>query len=102
MLTPRGRTGPLCPWVGVHLRPCSPAGRRHGIRNLTAPVAAGGGNCAAQAALFLSHSCTTVHVIIRRDDPNTSMSRHLIYRIERNPRIVVWPATQVTALTGTS
>lgn len=30
------------------------------------------------------------------------MSRHLIYRIERNPRIVVWPSTQVTALTGTS
>jgi thioredoxin reductase len=101
MLTPRGRTGPLCPLVGVHLRPCSPAGKRHGIRNLTAPVAGGDGNCARQAALFLSHSCATVHVIIRRDAPDTSMSRHLIYRIERNPRIVVWPSTQVTALTGT-
>jgi thioredoxin reductase (NADPH) len=43
-----------------------------------------------------------VHVIIRRDAPDTSMSRHLIFRIERNPRIVIGPSTQVTALTGTS
>ena len=50
-----------------------------------------------QAALFLSHSCATVHVIIRRDATDTPMSRHLTYRIERNPRIVVWPSTQVTA-----
>jgi hypothetical protein len=42
-----------------------------------------------QAALFPSHSCTTVHVIIRRDAPDTSMLQHLFCRIERNPRIVV-------------
>jgi thioredoxin reductase (NADPH) len=29
------------------------------------------------------------------------MSRYLLDRIERDPRIVVWPSTQVTALTGT-
>ena len=28
------------------------------------------------------------------------MSRYLIDRIEQNPRITVWPRTQVTALTG--
>ena len=67
------------------------------------PVAVvGGGNSAGQAALFLSRSCTTVHVIIRRDALAASMSRYLLDRIERNPRIVVWPSTQVTALTGTS
>jgi thioredoxin reductase (NADPH) len=68
----------------------------------TGPVAiVGGGNSAGQAALFLSRSCTTVHVIIRRDALAASMSRYLLDRIERNPRIVVWPSTQVTALTGT-
>jgi len=67
------------------------------------PVAiVGGGNSAGQAALFLSRSCTTVHVIIRRDALETSMSRYLLDRIERNPGIVVWPSTQVTALMGTS
>jgi thioredoxin reductase (NADPH) len=66
------------------------------------PVAiVGGGNSAGQAALFLSRSCTTVHVIIRRDVLESSMSRYLLDRIERNPGIVVWPATQVTALMGT-
>jgi thioredoxin reductase (NADPH) len=43
-----------------------------------------------------------VHVIIRRDALDASMSRYLIDRIERTPRIVVWPSTQVTALTGAS
>jgi thioredoxin reductase (NADPH) len=69
----------------------------------TGPVAiVGGGNSAGQAALFLSRSCATVHLIIRRDALETSMSRYLIDRIERNPGIVVSPGTQVTALTGTS
>ena len=69
----------------------------------TEPVAiVGGGNSAGQAALFLSRSCTKVHLIIRRDALDASMSRYLIDRIERNPGIVVWPSTQVTALTGTS
>ncbi len=69
----------------------------------TGPVAiVGGGNSAGQAALFLSRSCAAVHVIIRRDALDASMSRYLVDRIERNPGIVVWPSTQVTALAGTS
>jgi thioredoxin reductase (NADPH) len=69
----------------------------------TGPVAiVGGGNSAGQAALFLSRSCGTVHVIIRRTALDASMSRYLVDRIERNPRIIVWPSTQVTALTGTN
>jgi thioredoxin reductase (NADPH) len=69
----------------------------------TGPVAiVGGGNSAGQAALFLSRSCTKVHVIIRRDALGASISRYLVDRIERNPGIVVWPSTQVTALTGTN
>jgi thioredoxin reductase (NADPH) len=68
----------------------------------TGPVAVvGGGNSAGQAALFLSRSCTEVHLIIRRDSLDVSMSRYLINRIVQNPRIVVWPLSQVTELTGT-
>ena len=68
----------------------------------TGPVAiVGGGNSAGQAALFLSRSCAQVHVIIRGETLSASMSRYLVDRIERNPRIVVWPSTQVTALIGT-
>jgi thioredoxin reductase (NADPH) len=65
------------------------------------PVAiVGGGNSAGQAALFLSRSCTKVHLIIRRDALD-AMSRYLVDRIERNPGIAVWLSTHVTALTGT-
>ena len=65
------------------------------------PVAVvGGGNSAGQAALFLSRTSTEVHVIIRGDTLQTSMSRYLIDQIERNPRIIVTPRTQITALLG--
>ena len=65
------------------------------------PVAiVGGGNSAGQAALFLSRSSAEVHVIIRGETLETSMSRYLIDQIERNPRITVTPRTQVTALLG--
>lgn len=65
------------------------------------PVAVvGGGNSAGQAALFLSRSSAEVHIIIRGESLGASMSRYLIDRIEQNPRIIVWPRTQVTALTG--
>ena len=68
----------------------------------TDPVAiVGGGNSAGQAAMFLSRSSAAVHVIIRGETLETSMSRYLIDQIERNPRITVTPQTQVTALLGT-
>ena len=68
----------------------------------TSPVAiVGGGNSAGQAALFLSRSSAEVHIIIRGESLQASMSRYLIDRIEQNPRIIVSPRTQVTALTGT-
>ncbi|MCE0766013.1 FAD-dependent oxidoreductase [Pseudonocardia kujensis] len=68
----------------------------------TGPVAVvGGGNSAGQAALFLSRSSARVHLIIRGKALRASMSRYLIDRIERNPRIIVRPRTQVISLTGT-
>jgi thioredoxin reductase (NADPH) len=52
----------------------------------TGPAAVvGGGNSAGQAALFLSRSCTTVHMIVRRGDLGASMSRYLVERIEGTP-----------------
>lgn len=43
----------------------------------TGPIAiVGGGNSAGQAAIFLSRSCTKVHLIIRRDAMDASMSRY--------------------------
>jgi thioredoxin reductase (NADPH) len=68
----------------------------------TSPVAiVGGANSAGQAALFLSRSSAEVHLVVRGESLHASMSRYLIDRIEQNPRIIVWPRTQVTALTGT-
>jgi thioredoxin reductase (NADPH) len=65
------------------------------------PVAiVGGGNSAGQAALFLSRSSAAVHVIIRGQTLDSSMSRYLIDQIEQEPRITVTPRTQVTALLG--
>jgi thioredoxin reductase (NADPH) len=65
------------------------------------PVAVvGGGNSAGQAALFLSRSSAEVHVIIRGESLQTSMSRYLTDRIEQDSRITVWPRTEVTELTG--
>jgi thioredoxin reductase (NADPH) len=67
----------------------------------TDPVAiVGGGNSAGQAAMFLSRSSARVHLIIRGETLETSMSRYLIDQIERHPRITVTPRTQVTALLG--
>src|SRR5262249_56651717 len=61
----------------------------------------GGGNSVGQAALFLSRSRGQVHVIIRANTLDASMSRYLVDRIEREPRIIVSPHTQVTGLIGT-
>jgi thioredoxin reductase (NADPH) len=65
------------------------------------PVAiVGGGNSAGQAAMFLSESCHTVHLIVRRDGLEQTMSRYLIDQIERRANIVLQPNTEVRALDG--
>jgi thioredoxin reductase (NADPH) len=65
------------------------------------PVAiVGGGNSAGQAALFLGRTSASVHIIIRGQTLDSSMSRYLIDQIMRDRRITVTPRTQVTALIG--
>jgi thioredoxin reductase (NADPH) len=68
---------------------------------LTDPVGVvGGGNSAGQAAVFLADRCSRVHLFIRRSSLDETMSRYLIDQIERHPRIVLEPQTQVDELLG--
>ncbi len=65
-----------------------------------AVVVIGGGNSAGQAAVFLSQSSETVHLLARGPSLKDSMSRYLIQRIEENPRIQVHNSTELSALEG--
>ena len=63
-------------------------------------VIVGGGNSAGQAALFLSQSAEPLRLLIRSGDLGKDMSRYLVDRIERNPRIEVLTHTEVRELVG--
>ena len=94
--SPPGRATTGCPWTGSpssRASACTTRPPRWRPRPARAdPVAiVGGGNSAGQAALFLSRSSAQVHLIIRGESLETSMSRYLIDQIERNPRITVSP-----------
>jgi thioredoxin reductase (NADPH) len=83
--------------VGVYYAATQPEAQACG----TGPVAVvGGGNSAGQAALFLSRHCAPVHVFIRGESLEASMSRYLIDRIQQSPHIMVSPGTRVTGLIG--
>jgi thioredoxin reductase (NADPH) len=63
-------------------------------------VVIGGGNSAGQAAVFLSQSAATVHLLVRGAGLGDTMSRYLIGRIEENSRIQVHTSTELNALEG--
>src|ERR1700689_1858702 len=63
-------------------------------------VVIGGGNSAGQAAVFLSQSAATVHLLVRGAGLGDTMSRYLIRRIEENSRIQVHASTELNALAG--
>jgi len=63
-------------------------------------VIVGGGNSAGQAAVFLSQHAKHVHVVIRSESLEHSMSKYLIHRIDASPRITLHPRTEITALFG--
>jgi thioredoxin reductase (NADPH) len=65
-----------------------------------AVVVIGGGNSAGQAAVFLSQSAATVHLLVRGNSLGDTMSRYLIQRIEENPRIQAHNSTELKALEG--
>jgi len=63
-------------------------------------IVVGGGNSAGQAALFLAEIARSVHLLIRGDSLEDSMSRYLIRRIEENPAIDFRPHTEIQAVDG--
>ncbi|MFL5849286.1 MAG: FAD-dependent oxidoreductase [Solirubrobacteraceae bacterium] len=60
----------------------------------------GGGNSAGQAAIFLSGTTGTCHLMIRGGDLGKSMSRYLVDQIERDERLGVMHHTEVRELRG--
>ncbi|MFJ7198769.1 MULTISPECIES: FAD-dependent oxidoreductase [unclassified Streptomyces] len=67
------------------------------------PVAViGGGNSAGQAAMFLSRTSHPVHLLVRGEDLDHSMSRYLIEAIAANPKIRVRVRTEAVALVADS
>lgn len=63
-------------------------------------VVVGGGNSAGQGAVYLASKAKHVHVMIRRDSLDETMSRYLIRRIEETPNITLHPRTEITNLIG--
>jgi thioredoxin reductase (NADPH) len=60
----------------------------------------GGGNSAGQAAVFLSHGCTEVNVLVRGKSLADSMSRYLIQRLEDSTNVYLRTRTEIEALEG--
>jgi thioredoxin reductase (NADPH) len=63
-------------------------------------IVVGGGNSAGQAAVFLSESCTHVHILVRSSGLSDTMSRYLIRRIEEKPNITLHIHTELVVLEG--
>ncbi|WP_439679406.1 FAD-dependent oxidoreductase [Embleya sp. MST-111070] len=65
------------------------------------PVAVvGGGNSAGQAALFLADHASRVRLLVRAGELDAAMSRYLVDRVERHPKIEVLLRTEVRGITG--
>ena len=63
-------------------------------------IVVGGGNSAGQAAVHLASRARSVRVVVRGTALSSTMSRYLIDRIERAPRIEVMTETEVVAVHG--
>jgi len=60
----------------------------------------GGGNSAGQAAVFMSQNALKVHMLVRKSELASTMSRYLIQRLTENPQIEMHWDTEITALEG--
>jgi thioredoxin reductase (NADPH) len=63
-------------------------------------IVVGGGNSAGQAAVFLAGFARHVHIVIRGDGLNASMSNYLIRRIDAAANITLHLRTQIVELYG--
>ncbi|MGT2477473.1 FAD-dependent oxidoreductase [Paraburkholderia terrae] len=60
----------------------------------------GGGNSAGQAIVFLASHATSVHVLVRGQNLEHSMSSYLIERVASLPNVTIHMASEITALEG--
>jgi thioredoxin reductase (NADPH) len=60
----------------------------------------GGANSAGQAAMHFSRYAARVHMLVRGDSLQKSMSKYLIDQIEATPNIAVETCTEILALSG--
>ncbi len=60
----------------------------------------GGGNSAGQAAMYLTRTCSHVHVLVRGPSLAASMSDYLLSRLMAHPKITIHTGTQVSELKG--
>jgi thioredoxin reductase (NADPH) len=60
----------------------------------------GAGNSAGQAALFLSRTAARVHLLVRGNSLNATMSDYLIQRIMASQTITLHLETEIVALSG--
>jgi len=63
-------------------------------------VVVGGGNSAGQAVVFLASHASHVHLLVRAEGLEASMSRYLIDRIRALPNVTLHVRTQITTLEG--
>ena len=62
----------------------------------------GGGNSAGQAVVFLAPRVKRLHLIVRRDGLEATMSRYLVDRIKALPNVDLHTSKEVVALRGDS
>ncbi len=60
----------------------------------------GGGNSAGQAAMYLSQYARHVHILIRRESLESTMSAYLIEQIKHSPNIHVRVKSEIQAVHG--
>jgi thioredoxin reductase (NADPH) len=63
-------------------------------------IVVGGGNSAGQAAVYMSQAARKVHMLVRRGELSSTMSRYLIRRIEENPMIELHVNTEIVGMDG--
>ena len=60
----------------------------------------GGANSAGQAAMYFSRYAGKVHMLVRADSLNKSMSKYLIDQIKATPNITVETCTEIVSMSG--
>jgi thioredoxin reductase (NADPH) len=63
-------------------------------------IVVGGGNSAGQAATHLARHARSVTMVVRGEGLSATMSRYLVDRVERSPRIEVLTRTEVVDVHG--